>query len=194
MRDVARPRSDRPELTEVAPAGGHENVAIADMAMEGLNMMVPRGRMKEEKQVSDRNQQYDVQAQWPTVVPLGDTLAISTDGGVDARWVEAFEVVLDEHERGPSDRKWGRIDFEDPSDGQDELVLYVRRISPEARSFELRRTIDELLKAANTVAQVGTHVYELARELRELESATPRPSTPPPPFDPLADELDADAA
>jgi len=164
------------------------------MAMEALNMTLPRGRMKEEKQVSDRNQQYDVQAQWPTVAPLGDTLAIATDGGVDARWVEAFEVVLDEHERRPSDRKWGRIEFEDPSDEQAELVLYVRRIRPEARSFELRRTIDELLNAANTVAQVGTHVYELARELRELESATSGPSTPPPPFDPLADELDADAA
>jgi hypothetical protein len=150
--------------------------------------------VKEEKQVSDSNHQYDVQAHWPTVVPLGDTLAISTDGGFDARWVEAFEVVLDEHERRASDRKWSRIDFEDSSDEQNKLVLYVRKINPETRSFELRRTIDELVKAANAVAQVGTHVYELARELREPESATSRPSTPPPPFDSLADELDADAA
>ena len=144
--------------------------------------------------MSDSNHRYDVQAHWPTVVPLGDTLVISTNGGVDERWVEALEVVLDEHERRASDRKWSRIDFEDPSDEQAKLVLYVRKIKPEARSFELRRTIDELVKAANTVAQVGTHVYELARELRELESATPRQSTPPPSFDPLADELDADAA
>ena len=144
--------------------------------------------------MSDSNHQYDVQAHWPTVVPLGDTLAISTDGDPDARWVEAFEVVLDEHERRASERRWSRIDFEDPSDEQDKLVLYVRKINPEARSLELRRTIDELVKAANTVAQVGTHVYELARELREPESVTSRPSTPPPSFDPLADELDADAA
>ena len=150
--------------------------------------------MKEEKQVSDSNHQYDVQAHWPTVVPLGDTLAISTDGGFDARWVDAFEVVLDEHERRASDRKWSRIDLEDPSDQPARLVLYIRKINPEAQSFELRRTIDELVKAANTVAQVGTHVYELASELREPESATPRPSTPPPSFDPPADELDADAA
>ena len=144
--------------------------------------------------MSDSNHQYDVRALWPRVVPLGDTLAINTDGDFDSRWVEAFEVVLDEHERRAVDRKWSGIDFEDRGDEQAELVLYVKRINPEAKAFEVRRTVDELLKAANAVALVGTHVYELARELREPESATPRSSAPPPSFDPLADELDADAA
>jgi hypothetical protein len=142
--------------------------------------------------VSDGNDRYDVRVEWTTVVPLGDTLAVSTDDGFDDRWVEAFEVVLDEHERQANDRKWSGIDFDYDSDEEVRFVLYMREIEPEARSVELRRTMDDLMKATNTVAQVGTHVYKLARELREPEPATPRMSTPPP-FDPLADELRADA-
>jgi hypothetical protein len=138
--------------------------------------------------VSDSNDKYDVRVDWTTVVPLGDTLAVSTDEGFDDRWVEAFEVVLDEHERQANDRKWSGIDFDYASEEEARFVLFMREIEPEARSVELRRTMDDLVKAANTVALVGTHVYELARELREPEPATPQVSTPPP-FDPLADEL-----
>jgi hypothetical protein len=143
------------------------------------------------KNGSDR---YDVQVDWHTVVPLGDTLAIRTHDGFDDRWVEALEVVLDEHERVAHSR-WGAIDF-DYSSGENDVkfALFVRQIEPGVQSFELRRTIDDLVRAANTVAQVGTHVYELARELRQPEPAGPRPSTPPPPFDPLSDELPADVA
>ena len=138
--------------------------------------------------MSDSNDKYAVRVDWTTVVPLGDTLAVNTDEGFDDRWVEAFEVVLDEHERQANDRKWSGIDFDCASDEEGRFVLFMREIDPEARSVELRRTMDDLMKAANTVAQVGTHVYELARELREPEPATPQVSTPPP-FDPLADEL-----
>jgi hypothetical protein len=145
--------------------------------------------------MSDSNDKYDVQVDWPTVVPLGDTLAIRTDDSFDDRWVEAFEVVLDEHERQATDREWNGIDFEYASDEKEvKFVLFVRDIEPGARSFELRGAIDDLVKAANTAAQVGTHVYELARELRQPQSETPRPSMPPPSFDPLEDELSADAA
>jgi hypothetical protein len=143
--------------------------------------------------VSDSNDKYDVRVDWTTVVPLGDTLAVSTDEGFDDRWVEAFEVVLDEHERQAKDREWSGIDFEYASDEEVKFVLFVKEIEPGARSFELRRSIDDLVKAANTVAQVGTHVYELARELRQPQSETSRASIPPPPFDPLEDELSADA-
>jgi hypothetical protein len=144
--------------------------------------------------VSDSNDKYDVGVDWPAVVPLGDTLAIRTEGGFDDRWVEAFEVVLDEHERQATDQNWSGIDFEYASDEEKvRFVLFVREIEPGAQSFELRRTIDDLIEAANTVAHVGTHVYELAHELRRPKP-TPRTSTPPPPFNPLADELDADAA
>jgi hypothetical protein len=144
--------------------------------------------------MSDTNDTYGMQVDWQTVVPQGDTLAIGTDGGFDARWIEAFEVVLDEPERQPSERPWRGIDFRHRSDEEAEFVLFVRGIGPEARPFELRRTIDDLVEAANTVAQVGTHVYELARELREPESPGSRESIPPPSYDPLADELSADAA
>jgi len=144
--------------------------------------------------VSDSNGNYEVQVDWPTVVPLGDTLAIRTRDGFDDRWVEAFEVVLDEHERQAIDPKWRRIDFEHASDDNVKFVLLVREIDPGARSSDLRRTIEDLVEAANTVARVGTHVYELARQLRQPEPASQRPSMPPPSFDPLADELDADAA
>jgi hypothetical protein len=37
-------------------------------------------------------------------------------------------------------------------------------------------------------------VYELARELRQSKQAAPQGSVPPPTFDPLEDELDANAA
>ena len=145
--------------------------------------------------MTDGNDRYDVQVDWPTVVPLGDMLAVNTEDGFDDRWVEAFEVVLGEHECRATGRKWSGIDFECTSGDEDgALVLYVRGIEPGAQSSELRRTVDYLVQAANEVAQVGTHVYHLARELRQVEPAGPRPSVPPPSFDPLADELDADAA
>ena len=69
------------------------------------------------------------------------------------------------------------------------FVLYVRAINPGARSFDVRRTLDDLVSVTNTVAQVGPHVYELARELRERPPVAPEQSTPPPPA-----ELRADAA
>ena len=152
--------------------------------------------------MSDSNDTYDVHADWTTVVPLGDMLAIRAAGGFDDRWVEAFEVVLDEHERQAIDQSWSGIDFEYTSDEQDvKFALLVREIEPGARSLELRRTVDGLVQAANAVARVGTHVYELARELRQPEPAAPavdpvppRDGSVPPPFDPLEDELDADAA
>jgi hypothetical protein len=37
-------------------------------------------------------------------------------------------------------------------------------------------------------------VYELARELRQPTQAAPQGSVPPPTFDPLEEELDANAA
>jgi hypothetical protein len=144
--------------------------------------------------VSEGNGRYDVQVDWSTVTPLGDTLSIRAQDGFDDRWVEAFEVVLDEHERQVVDRKWTGIDFEYASGEPDRrFVLLVRGIEPDARSFEVRRTVDDVVEAANTVARVGTHVYELARELRRPEPGAERGSVPPP-LDPLADELDADAA
>jgi hypothetical protein len=146
-------------------------------------------------EVGDRNHKYNVQVAWPTVVPLGDTLAVNAAGTVDQRWAQAFEVVLDEYGHQTNQRKWGSIDFEFASDGTDAgFVFFVRQIQPETRSFEVRNTVEDLVKAANTVAHVGTHVYELARELREAETAAPRGSVPPPAFDPLEDELDATAA
>jgi hypothetical protein len=145
--------------------------------------------------VSDSDRNYDVQVDWPTVVPLGDTLAISTGDGPDDRWVEAFEVVVREHERQTTDQKWSGIDFGYTSDEKEgALDLFVREIEPGTRSTEVRRTVDDLVQAANTVARVGTHVYELARELRQPEPAEPRTSMPPPSRDPLDDELRLDAA
>ena len=35
---------------------------------------------------------------WLTVVPLGDTLRVRTEPGVDDRWAKAFEVVLHEQQ------------------------------------------------------------------------------------------------
>jgi hypothetical protein len=151
-------------------------------------------RKRRRSRLSDSNDHYDVRVDWTTVVPLGDTLAVSTGSGPDDRWARAFEVVLDDHASQASERPWGRIDFEDASDENGgRFVLYVRRIEPGAQAFELRWTINELVKSANMVAQVGTHVYELARELRESESEA-RQSSVPPPIDPLDDELDQAAA
>jgi hypothetical protein len=149
---------------------------------------------KRRARLSDSNDHYDVQVDWATVVPIGDTLAISTGEGSDDRWARAFEVVLDDHERQASERPWRRIDFENASDENGgRFVLFVRQIEPGTQAFELRLIINELVKSANTVAQVGTHVYELARELRESEVEA-RQGSVPPPIDPLDDELDQAAA
>ena len=144
--------------------------------------------------VSESDNNYDVQLDWATVVPLGDTLAVSATDGFDDLWVEAFEVVLDEHERQATSRDWGAIDFEYDSVEEQKFVLLVKRIQPQAQAAELRQTIDELTRVANKVAKVGSHVYELARELRRPYTTSAPESTPPPAFDPLANELDADAA
>jgi hypothetical protein len=137
---------------------------------------------------------YEVRVDWATVVPLGDTLAVNAVDGVDERWVEALEVVLDEHQRQAANQQWGRFDFEyDSGENGTSFVLYIREIQPGARSIEVRGTVNELVKAANSVARVGTHVYELARELRGQPDLS-RESTPPPGLDPLLDELRADAA
>jgi hypothetical protein len=136
---------------------------------------------------------YQVQVDWPSVVPLGDTLSVKTDGRIDDRWAKAFEVVLHEHQHRFVPREWGRIEFEYvTSTKPPHLMLYVRAIQPGARSNDLRRTLDHLVKITSTVAEVGPHVYELARELREPPAAAASPrgeSTPPPPA-----ELRADAA
>jgi hypothetical protein len=145
--------------------------------------------------VSDNNRNYDVQVDWPTVVPLGDTLAVSTGNGFDDQWAEAFDVVLREQESRPGDRGWRRIDFEHGSDDYGTTFdIIVRAIEPGTESAEVRRTVEDLVRGANTVARVGTHVYELARELRQAEPAEQRVSTPPPSRDPLDDELRLDAA
>jgi hypothetical protein len=150
--------------------------------------------------VSDAGKSYGIQVEWETVVPLGDALGVRTNDGVDDRWVKAFEVVLDERRRRTAGGDWGAIEFEYASGArQGNFVLYVREIKPEAKSSELRRTLDDLAKAANTVAQVGTHVYDLARELRGDEATTPQPagsrsSTPPPARERPAEDLRADAA
>lgn len=159
--------------------------------------------------MSDAKRTYTVRVDWTTVVPLGDTLAIGTGEGVDDQWVKAFEVVLDEHELQTADRGWRDIDFEFADENAPRLGMYVREIQPGVKADELRRIVDGLVKAANSVAQVGTHVYELARELRQpkpeaaakqaaakpaTDPGQPRPSTPPPPFDPIGDELQVDAA
>ena len=126
---------------------------------------------------------YDVQVDWNSVVPVGDTLTVRTGGRVDDRWAKAFEVVLHEHQHRTAPREWGRIDFEYAAgERQPHMALYVRAIKPEARSVDLRRTLDGVVSVSNSVAQVGPHVYELARELREPPAATSgAESTPPPP-------------
>ncbi len=141
---------------------------------------------------------YHVKVDWPTVAPHGDTLTVNTKGGFDDRWTKAFEVVLDEHQRRVTDRQWAKIEFQSASGEQPvEFVLSVQKILPGARSLDLRRTLDDLVSAANAVAQVGTHVYELARELREQhepQAARPERSTPPPAVGPAEERLRADAA
>jgi hypothetical protein len=144
--------------------------------------------------VTVSDSRYDVQVDWPSVVPLGDTLSVSADGGFDDRWIDAFKVVLSEHARKAGGQRWRRIDYQQAGDEDSKLTLFVRQIQPDAGAFEIRRTVDGLVDAANTVAQVGTHVYELARELRQTDPEGERESVPPPTFDPLADELDATAA
>ncbi len=136
------------------------------------------------------SRKYEVMVDWLSVVPMGDTLRVRTEPGVDDRWAKAFEVVLHEQQHRASQREWGRIDFEYvPAGKEGHFVLYVRAINPGARSFDVRRTLDDLVSVTNTVAQVGPHVYELARELRERPPVAPEQSTPPPPA-----ELRADAA
>ena len=140
------------------------------------------------------SERYEVRADWATVAPLGDTLAVNAVDGVDDRWVEALEVVLDENQRQVVNQQWGGFDFEyEPGEKGSSFVLYVKEIRPGAQSVELRQTVNELVKADNSVARVGTHVYELASELRGQPDES-RESTPPPGLDPLLDELRADAA
>jgi hypothetical protein len=133
---------------------------------------------------------YEAHIDWATVIPVGDTLSVLTAGRVDDRWAKAFEVVLHEHQHRTAPREWGRIDFEYAAgEREPHLVIYVRAIKPEARSVDLRRTLDGVVSVANSVAQVGPHVYELARELREPPGVNAsKESTPPPPA------LQADAA
>jgi hypothetical protein len=132
--------------------------------------------------VSDSKNRYDVHVNWPTVVPVGDTLAVRTGEGFDERWVKAFEVVLDEHRRRGPYPEWGGIDYDHATSGSDPtFALYVRKVDPAARAMEVRRTLDHLVHTANQVAQVGPHVYELARELRGPDTADA--SAPPPPLE-----------
>jgi hypothetical protein len=141
--------------------------------------------------MSERNDSYDVKVDWPTVVPLGDTLAIRAGDGFDDRWAKAFDVVLDDHQHRTSHPEWGKIDFDYASNQEEtRFVLYVRSIRQEAKATELRRTLDDLVKTANTVAHVGPHVYELARELREPPATGPRQSSPPP-AEPVAEDSEA---
>jgi hypothetical protein len=143
--------------------------------------------------VSEAKSSYDVQVDWPTVVPLGDTLAVKTNEGFDDKWVKAFEVVLDEHQRRAPTPQWDGIDFDYASNGKEtRFALFVRKVAPGAKAPELRRTLDELVKTANRVALVGPHVYELARELREPDAGvTPRQGSAPPPAAEMAAELAA---
>jgi hypothetical protein len=145
------------------------------------------------REMSHSSDSCDVRIDWQTAAAAGDTLAIGTDDGVDDRWIEAFRVVLDEHERQAGGVTWGEIDFDYAAD-ESALRLLVREVQPQTRAFELREAVEDVVEAANRAARVGTHVYDLARELRRPDPETPRGSVPPPSLDPLADELDADAA
>jgi hypothetical protein len=167
----------------------------ADRTVEARRSGLGPTPEKRRSTVSEKNHNYDVQVDWPTVAPLGDTLAVSTGSGVDDQWVDAFEVVLREDEARQADRTWRRIEFEQGSgDYVGTVDVLVREIEPGTESAAVRRTVEELVRSANTVARVGTHVYELARELRQTEPPAPRVSTPPPSRDPLDDELRLDAA
>jgi len=101
--------------------------------------------------------------------------------------------VLDEHERQAGAATWGEIDFDYAAD-DGALRLLVHEIQPRTGVSELREAVEDVVEAANRAARVGTHVYDLACELRRSQPETPRGSVPPPSIDPLADELDADAA
>jgi hypothetical protein len=143
--------------------------------------------------VSEIKKSYDVQVDWSTAVPLGDTLAVKTNAGYDDQWVKAFEVVLDEQHRRSSKQAWETIDFDYASNGKEaRFAIFVRKVTPGARAPEVRQTIDELVKTANRVAVIGPHVYELARELREPETApSARQGSSPPPATEIAAELAA---
>jgi hypothetical protein len=133
--------------------------------------------------MSPNSKNYHVEVDWQTVVPLGDTLAVRTGAGFDERWVKAFQVVRDEHQLRSNGPDWGAIDFEFSPGAHPVFVLYVRGIKPSAQSLDLRLTVNDLFKATNKVAQIGTHVYDLANELRESkpdQTSGGRPSTPPP--------------
>jgi hypothetical protein len=124
---------------------------------------------------------YETHIDWASVIPVGDTLSVVTGGRVDDRWAKAFEVVLHEHQHRTKPRDWGRIDFEYAAgEREPHVAIYVRAIKSEARSVDLRRTLDGVTSVANSVAQVGPHVYELARELREPQVPDSKESTPPP--------------
>jgi hypothetical protein len=153
--------------------------------------------------MSEHSKRYHVEVDWSSVVPLGDSLGMRTGGGFDDRWVRAFQVVRDDHQLRSSGANWGAIDFEHRPGTHADFILYVRQINPEAQSFELRRTMNDLVKAANIVAQVGTHVYDLAGELRGAQATQPtdtnetssgESSTPPPARERPVDEQHADAA
>jgi hypothetical protein len=133
--------------------------------------------------MSPNTKNYQVEVEWQTVVPLGDTLAVRTSAGFDERWAKAFAVVRDEHQLRSNGADWGAIDFEFSPGAHAVFVLYVRGIKPSAQSLDLRLTVNDLVKATNKVAQIGTHVYDLAHELRGTQSdqrGGRRPSTPPP--------------
>jgi hypothetical protein len=153
--------------------------------------------------MSADTKRYHVEVDWSSVVPLGDSLGMRTGGGFDERWVKAFQVVRDEHQLRTNGADWGAIDDEHRAGPQPDFILYVRQINPEAQSFELRRTVNDLVKAANMVAQIGTHVYDLASELRGTQANQPdqadqasggHSSAPPPAREPAVDEQHADAA
>jgi len=145
------------------------------------------------REVANGNDTYDARVDWQTAVAIGDTLAVGMHDDFDDRWIEAFRIVLDEHERRDGASGWGEIDF-DYAAGEGALRVLVREVEPETGASELREAVEDVVQAANRAARVGTHVYDLARELRRPQPEAPRGSVPPPPLDPLADELDADAA
>jgi hypothetical protein len=126
------------------------------------------------------NRNYEVQMDWPSVTPVGDSLAVKTGDGFDARWVRAFDVVLEEQQRRAPNPKWGGIDFHF-DENESRFAVYVRKIDSGAKAADVRRILDDLVDTANQVARVGPHVYELARELREPISTVPGGSAPPPP-------------
>ena len=159
-----------------------------------LQAVVARRRPADDaRDVSNGIDILDTRVDWQTAVAIGDTLAVGMHDGVDDRWVEAFRVVLDEHERQVGARSWGEIDFDYGAD-DGAFRLLVREIEPDTGASGLREVVEDVVEAGNRAARVGTHVYDLARELRQPHPEAQRGSVPPPSLDPLADELDADAA